>query len=135
MTFGDGKAIVKNSTKLIEKYCSNKIIKIRMFLSERINIHSLTHWYWILVKAKSLTLLVMKEVILRIYERKKYWRSVFLLDYRKDSYEMTIYSFWDIIGTIGGVYEFTKVILGIFYNIYASKLMKIDLINEYKYYS
>ena len=59
----------------------------------------------------------------------------FHMDYRQDSYEMTIYTFWDMIGIIGGVYEATKVILGIFMNFYSSKLMKIDLINSYKRFS
>ena len=55
----------------------------------------------------------------------------FYMDYRQDSYEMSIYTFWDMIGIIGGVYEVTKVVLGLFMNIYSSKLMKIDLLNSY----
>ena len=55
----------------------------------------------------------------------------FYMDYRQDTYEMSIYTFWDMIGIIGGVYEVTKVVLGLFINIYSSKLMKIDLINSY----
>ena len=59
----------------------------------------------------------------------------FYMDYRQDSYEMSIYSFWDMIGIIGGVYEVTKVMLGLFFNFYSSKLMKIDLINSYNQYT
>ena len=43
----------------------------------------------------------------------------FYMDYRQDSYEMSIYSFWDMIGIIGGVYEVTKVMLGLFFNFYS----------------
>ena len=58
-------------------------------------------------------------------------RVFFYMDNKTDSYEMSLYTFWDMIGIVGGVYEVLKIICSIFMLIYTEKLMLVDLVNSY----
>ena len=132
ITFGDGIAQVKNSTKVVDEYCSSDAIKI-MDIFVRKNEYSYSNSLILDTKAKKKFYSFSEEK--RYFENNRNGKIMeikILLDYRQDSYDMTVYTFWDMIGLIGGVYEFVKVMLGIFINFYASRLMKIDLINAYK---
>ena len=53
------------------------------------------------------------------------------MDYRTDRYEMNLYTFWDMIGIVGGVYEVLKITWSIFMLIYTEKLMLVDLVNSF----
>ena len=44
---------------------------------------------------------------------------------------MNLYTLWDMIGVIGGIYEVMKVLSGMLVNIFTEKMMSIDLLNSY----
>ena len=46
-------------------------------------------------------------------------------------FNLPLYTFWDMIGIVGGFYEVIKVTLSFVMNIYTSRLLSVDLLNSY----
>ena len=48
-----------------------------------------------------------------------------------DNYERTLYSFWDMTGTLGGIYEVMEILFGFLLGWYNSKLLHLKQVKYY----
>ena len=60
----------------------------------------------------------------------RYMGFRFGIDSEHETYERTVYSFWEFIGLIGGIYEIVDVFFALFVSTYNNKMFLIEVINK-----
>ena len=53
----------------------------------------------------------------------------FRIDIEQETYERTVYSFWDFIGQIGGIYEIFDVLSTVIVSMYTNKMFLVSVLN------
>ena len=60
----------------------------------------------------------------------RYMSLRFGIDSEHETYERTVYSFWEFIGLIGGIYEIVDVFFALFVSTYNNKMFLLEVINK-----
>ena len=59
-----------------------------------------------------------------------YLELTFGIDIEHETYERSVYSFWEFIGLIGGIYEIFDVFFSFFASTYNNRIFLLDAINK-----
>ena len=66
-------------------------------------------------------------------DSKDYLHIAFVLDPNKDSYQRVVFSFFDMFGMIGGVFELLKIGVGVMVGIVAQKVLMFSVLSRLYY--
>ena len=133
ISFETGQAEIKKHTKVVDEFLSTGFMKV-MDVMVRENEYSYTD---------SLFMNSQTDGSFYSFSNEKHFfrtdpdldhnvmQIYVIMDYRKDLYEMNLYTFWDMIGVVGGIYEVMKVMSGMLISIFAGRMMSVDLLNSY----
>ena len=133
ISFETGKAEIIDNTKVVDEYFTTMFTK-NLDILVRKNDFSYTDSLILNSESEGTFYSFSEERRLlsnNLHDTSPLIRIYIYMDYRTDRYEMSLYTLWDMIGVVGGVYEVLQITCSIFMGIYTQKLMSVDLVNSY----